>query len=113
MQTNDWKSVLSNLITDAPKEENEDTKEETSKPQEMEKQSVRIEMDKSGRAGKKATIIYGFTCSEEDVKKLASELKKKFSSGGSARGLEILIQGDMRTQISEYLQKKGHKTRVI
>lgn len=116
MEIEDWKSKLNSLVeSDEKLKEQVEKIRQQQKEQEktLDRQHVRIEMDKSGRSGKKATILSGFTCSEEEVKRLAAELKKKFSTGGSVRGLEILIQGDMRKPVSDYLISKGHSTKVI
>ena len=65
------------------------------------------------RNGKAATIISGFTCDDLYLKELAKEIKTTCSSGGSVRGGEILIQGDMRQKVALFLEKKGHKVKRI
>lgn len=57
---------------------------------------LRIVTEKKGRGGKTATIIFGFdeNVTDEEISALAAKLKKKLSTGGSARGGEILIQGE-------------------
>lgn len=116
MQTNDWKDMLNLLATSDPnmKEEMARIKEEeANKPKETEKQHFRVELDKSGRKGKQATLITGFEGDEEELKELAAELKRSCGVGGSCRGGEILIQGDLREKIGALLSQKGHKVRII
>ena len=70
-------------------------------------------LEKKGRAGKMATIVSGFTISDEAVKEIASKLKTKLGTGGSARGGEILIQGDRRKDVLDFLKSQGLKARII
>lgn len=72
---------------------------------------LRIVTEKKGRKGKVATIIEGFSCPDEELQELAAKLKKKIGVGGSARGGEILIQGDFRDRIAELLRAEGYKIR--
>lgn len=79
------------------------------------KKSMRLDvvLEKKHRAGKQATIITGFEGSDEELLKLAAMLKKRLATGGSARGGEILIQGDRRQQVLEILRSAGYKARII
>lgn len=79
------------------------------------RQSGRLDIifERKGRAGKCATIIAGFTINDEQIDALASEMKRTLGTGGSARGGEILIQGDRRQDVLKFLTSKGMKARVI
>ncbi len=72
-----------------------------------------IVFERKGRGGKQATIVTGFVCDDEALKTVASQLKRSLGVGGSARGGEILIQGDRRQQVLDLLQGMGFKARVI
>lgn len=72
-----------------------------------------IILERKGRAGKCATIICGFTIDDDSIDAIASELKRKLGVGGSARGGEILIQGDRRHDVLKFLSSKGFKARII
>ena len=72
-----------------------------------------IVLERKGRAGKQATIVTGFTCDDEALKQVASKLKSSLGVGGSARGGEILIQGDFRQRVLDLLQQMGFKARII
>ncbi len=111
MNTADWKSKLGNLIANTP--ELQLSENETSLPEEkiFRKQSLYVEMDKKGRNGKQATLISGFDGTEDELKKLAAELKKVCGVGGSTRDDEILIQGDLREKITSLLTNMGHKVK--
>lgn len=74
---------------------------------------VNIIMERKGRAGKTATLITGWDLPDEDVLEVAAKLKKKLGTGGSARGGDILIQGDRRKDVLEALSAMGIKARII
>ncbi|HMJ68851.1 MAG TPA: translation initiation factor [Cyclobacteriaceae bacterium] len=75
-------------------------------------QQLRVELDKSGRAGKTVTLITGFVGTVADLETLAKLLKTRCGTGGSAKDGEIVIQGDVRAKVAEILQKEGYKARV-
>lgn len=106
----DWKDRLGAMKSDLP--EGEEKIEELSlvKPRKQ-VEPLRVEMEK--RNGKPSTLITEFQGSEEELKELAKMLKQKCSSGGSARGGEILIQGDFRVKVAEILIAEGFKVKKI
>jgi len=65
------------------------------------------------RKGKPQTILEGYTGADEDFKKLAKEIKKMLSIGGSIKGEKIIIQGDYRDKIMEFLKEKGFKVKRV
>lgn len=109
MSTNDWKSALSSLLP-----EDFTPKAAAPEAEEKAKQSgpLRIELDRK-RAGKIATIISGFTISEEEVGEIARKMKQKLGVGGSHRDGEILLQGDRTAPAATFLRSLGFKTRII
>lgn len=117
MNNNDWKAVLGQAFDIDPNASEQVINEEQSRcltPQEQqEKQMIDIILDKKGRNGKKATIVANLKLDDEALKTLAAELKRCCSVGGSARGGEILIQGDMREKVKAYLVSQGYKARII
>lgn len=73
-----------------------------------------ILLERKGRAGKQATIVTGFSCDEASLKQVASQIKRALGVGGSARGGEILIQGDFRQRVLDELKNMGFKkVRII
>ena len=77
-------------------------------------QSLTIVLDKKHRAGKVVSIIKGFSMKENEIEDIAKQLKSFCGSGGSAKDHEIIIQGDHREKIYQWLMKKGYsKTRKI
>lgn len=76
-------------------------------------QSLKVSLDKSGRAGKKVTLVTGFVGSSDDLNSLTKVLKTKCGVGGSAKDNEILIQGDLRDKVVNLLVKEGYKAKRI
>lgn len=112
----DWKDSLASLMADMPEEETAEIHAEpaeTPAPESVEKARLDILLDKKGRKGKAATIVCGFTIGDEAVEEVAASLKKRLGTGGSARGGEILIQGDKRPQVEASLRAMGFKCRII
>jgi len=72
-------------------------------------QSLRIILETKHRAAKTVTIVYGFVGSEEDMNTLGKALKNHCGTGGSVKDGEIIIQGDHRQKVFQYLQQKGYK----
>ncbi len=78
-----------------------------------EKQILKAQISKKGRAGKTATLISGFIGTENDLEALGKMLKNKCGVGGSAKDGEIILQGDVRDKAVELLVKAGYKARRI
>ncbi len=77
------------------------------------KQMVNVMLDKRNRNGKKVTLVTDLLCDDDTLKELARELKAQCGVGGSARGGEILIQGDFRDKVLAQLKARGLKARII
>jgi translation initiation factor 1 len=72
---------------------------------------VRVALERKGRKGSSVSIITGLTGSEEDLKTLATELKRRCGTGGTVKDGVIEIQGDHRDTLVEILKSKGYTTR--
>ena len=72
-------------------------------------QPLRVILETKHRAGKTVTIIYGFVGSLSDMESIGKALKNHCGTGGSVKDGEIIIQGDHRQKVFQYLQKNGYK----
>lgn len=107
---NDWQGALGALLNSGNLPEGEAPRaDEPAEGKPAAKGRLVISYERKDRGGKEATIISGFTESHEEVSALASQLKSKLGTGGSARGGEILIQGNRREQLIPLLRNLGYK----
>ncbi len=105
MSKPDWKDLLNAKLEKVPVHQNEPVVTTVL----SKRQDFILRFEK--RNGKPATIVSNFQGSESALKDLAATLKKHCGTGGSAKDDEILIQGDVRLKIADYLTKQGHKVR--
>ena len=109
----DWRDALGSLADTFPNNDADGTADANADTDAVLEPSqttpVHIALERKGRAGKTATILFGFTIPEEDIKELAAEIKRALGCGGSARGGEILIQGDRVAECKKFLSDRGFK----
>ncbi|MBD5170533.1 MAG: translation initiation factor [Bacteroidales bacterium] len=99
----DWRDALASLSESLPEGNAEPAAEKAKET----KRSVTLFFERKGRGGKPVTILADFEGIDDDgIETLASELKRSLGTGGSARGGEILIQGDRREQLRRLLTDK-------
>jgi predicted translation initiation factor SUI1 len=70
-----------------------------------------IDALKALKGDKKASVIKGFVGKTEDAEMLAKSLKSLCGCGGNVKDGEIIIQGDHRDKLLQYLQSKGYKAK--
>lgn len=76
-------------------------------------QQLKISLETKHRAGKTVTLVDGFVGSIDDLESLGKQLKNACGTGGSAKEGEIIVQGDHRDKILQWLLKNGYKARKI
>ncbi len=69
---------------------------------------VRIARETKGRKGKGVTIITGLPLDEQELQKLATDLKRRCGAGGTIKGHTIEVQGDHRDLLLEELRERGY-----
>ena len=86
-------------------EEEESESAETLEPKQ---QKLRIRLETKHRGGKAVTLVTGFIGKDEDLQTLGKSLKNFCGTGGSAKDGEIIIQGDQREKVLQWLLKSGY-----
>jgi translation initiation factor 1 len=71
-------------------------------------QKLRIWLDAKQRAGKTVTLITGFIGNTKDLEVLAKQIKNICGTGGNAKDNEIIIQGDQREKVLQWLLKNNY-----
>ncbi len=106
----DLQDQLRNLFPDHIPEKG--NREEDSKPKFwLQDEPILCKYEK--RKGKPITILEGYNGSNQDLKALAKELKTLLGVGGSYKDDKIIIQGDYRDKIMEFLRENGFKTKRV
>jgi len=72
-------------------------------------QKLRIKLDTKHRAGKAVTLVENFSGKDDDLQELGKKLKSVCGTGGSAKDGEIIVQGDQRDKVLQWLLKNGYK----
>ncbi|MDD7568716.1 MAG: stress response translation initiation inhibitor YciH [[Actinobacillus] rossii] len=73
---------------------------------------VRIQKQTSGRKGAGVSVVTGLELSDDELKKLATELKKRCGCGGAVKNGSIEIQGDKRDLLKQFLEQKGFTVKL-
>ena len=72
-------------------------------------QKLRIILVTKHRAGKAVTLIQGFVGKNEELEDLGKKLKNFCGTGGAVKDGEIIVQGDQREKVMQWLEKNGFK----
>jgi translation initiation factor 1 len=72
-------------------------------------QKLRIRLETKHRGGKAVTLVTGFIGTDDDLQDLGKKLKNFCGTGGSAKDAEIIIQGEQRDKVLQWLLKNDYK----
>jgi translation initiation factor 1 len=73
---------------------------------------IRIRREVKGRGGKTVTTVSGVPGSNQALKELATLLKRHCGTGGTVKEGVIIIQGDHRQTLLNYLQERGYQVKL-
>lgn len=107
----DWKNKLQEMVFSTDENFKFNTEDEDTLK--VSEQVLIAKLEKKGRGGKTVCIIEGFIGTQEDLKILAKELKTHCGTGGSVKNNTIIIQGNVRDKIMDYLTKKGYQVKRV
>jgi translation initiation factor 1 len=80
---------------------------------ELDKEKTRIVISKDVRRFRKiATIVKGLE-DRKDIESITKEMKTKIGTGGTYKDDQIILQGDHREYVKNFLLKKGYDERSI
>lgn len=72
-------------------------------------QKLHVRLDKKHRGGKMVTLVENFVGTNESKEDIGKKLKTSCGTGGSVKDGEILVQGDNRDKVLQWLLKNGYK----
>lgn len=96
-----------NIVYSTAPDFNFSNEEDQQESQPASQQRLTVFSDKKHRAGKIVSIISGFEMKVAEIETIAKQLKNHCGSGGSVKENEIIIQGDHREKIMQWLLKNG------
>lgn len=85
--------------------------EESGAEQSTANKSVKLRLEKQGRSGKTVTVLYELNPGGETAEALCRRLQKHCGCGGASSESEILLQGDMRERVRQFLTEEGFRVK--
>ena len=73
---------------------------------------IRVQREVKGRKGKTVTTVSAFQLADDELKNLATQLKRSCGTGGSVKDGVIIIQGDHRDTLITELTNRGFKAKI-
>lgn len=70
-------------------------------------ETLKLRMEKQGRAGKTVTMVEGFTREKRLMEEILSGLRRALATGGTVRERTLVLQGDHRVKLREIFRGQG------
>ncbi len=70
---------------------------------------IRVYIEKKGRKGKTVTLVKGLELDSAQLGDLCKKLKTACGVGGGLEGEYIMVQGDQRKKVIQFLLKWGYR----
>ena len=83
----------------------EEEPEEVQETLPAKQQKLKVRLDTKQRAGKAVTLVENFLGTEEDLEEFGKKIKNFCGTGGSVKDGLIIIQGDQREKVFQWLIK--------
>ena len=103
---NNYDGIVYSTDPDFKPERDNNNAQETLDPAQ---QNLRLRLDTKRRSGKAVTLVEHFVGTDDDLENLGKQLKTHCGTGGSVKDGQIIIQGDQREKILQWLNKNGYK----
>lgn len=71
-------------------------------------QPLRVRLETKNRGGKAVTLVQQFVGIDEDLEELGKKIKNFCGTGGAVKDGEVIIQGDQRDKVMQFMQKNGY-----
>ncbi|WP_276480415.1 translation initiation factor [Paraflavitalea pollutisoli] len=71
-------------------------------------QPLRVRLDTKNRGGKAVTLIQQFVGTDADLEELGKKIKNFCGTGGAVKDGEVIIQGDQRDKVMQFMVKNGY-----
>jgi translation initiation factor 1 len=66
-----------------------------------------IRYERKGRSGKEVTIVEKLALSTRDLERWCAEMKRALGVGGHVEGASLVLQGDQRDRVAEWVRSRG------
>lgn len=71
-------------------------------------QPLRVRLDTKNRGGKAVTLVQQFVGTDADLEELGKKIKNFCGTGGAVKDGEVIIQGDQRDKVMQFMLKNGY-----
>jgi translation initiation factor 1 len=68
-----------------------------------------VRMERAGRGGRTVTVVEKLELRAVELEAWLSELKRALGCGGVVEGTALVLQGDTRERVGEWLERRGVK----